>query len=125
MLMVIYVPMYRGSAGDPPDGSGAEGGGGAGGDVRVVLGVQLVIDGVLQAESPGGVQQGARQGLWTKSPSVGLCPGGLVQLGQDSFAYICIALLFGTIWLFSCNRVHLAGGGWCLAAVGQGQHRGD
>lgn len=39
--------------GDPPDGSGAEGGGGAGGDVRVVLGVQLVIDGVLRAESPG------------------------------------------------------------------------
>lgn len=33
-----------------PDCSGAEGGGGAGGDVGVVLGVQLIIDSILQRD---------------------------------------------------------------------------
>lgn len=50
MLTVTLVGMDR-EQGHPPDGSGAEGGGGAGGDVRVVLGVQLVIDGILRTQS--------------------------------------------------------------------------
>lgn len=45
---------------DPPDGGGAEGGGGAGGDVRVVLGVQLVIDGILQGRAPRGRSASSR-----------------------------------------------------------------
>lgn len=97
--------MYRGGRGDAPDSGGAEGGRGTGGDVRVVLGVQLVIDGVLRAESPHRGQRGARH-----SPQPP-CPEGLVQLGQDSFAYICIALLFRTMWLCSCKGMHLGEGG--------------
>lgn len=31
-------------------------------------------------------------------------------MGQESFAYICIALLFKTMWLCSCKRMHLGGG---------------
>jgi len=72
-----------GGGGDPPDSGGAEGGGGAGGDVRVVLGVQLVLDGVLRAESPERVSARSRARPPARQP---LCRGGLAQLGQGSFA---------------------------------------
>lgn len=95
MLTVIYVPMYRGRAGDPPDGSGAEGGGGAGGDVRVVLGVQLVIDGVLRAERPGGGS--ARSQAWPLAQEP-LCRAVPRRIGPTGSGFICIYLHSLTFW---------------------------
>lgn len=78
MLTLAQVGMGR-QEGHPPDGSGAEGGGGAGGDVRVVLGVQLVIDGILRAEShrPGvsQAQPRAPQPLCRAVPRIPLLRG--------------------------------------------------
>lgn len=122
----IGANVYGEGAGYPPDGSGAEGGGGAGGDVRVVLGVQLVVDGVLRAESPevGGGSARSRAQPGPQSPSAALCPGGLVQLGLGSFAYICIALLLGTIGLCCHNRVHWRGEGMVRGCCGAGAVQG-
>lgn len=83
-----------------------------------MLGVQLVIDGILWRESP-------RPGVREPDTAPGLrapllCPGGLAQPGQDSFAYICIALLFGPVRLRSCPRLHWQGGGWNWLPWGTG-----
>lgn len=89
---------------DPPDGGGAEGGGGAGGDVGVVLGVQLVVDGVLQ----GTASVSSRALPDTRVPAppspCSQTPPGCSPQGADtrqspinsitrcSFAYICMHL---------------------------------